>query len=286
MNKKPFSVHTEAIAQQSKVLNALINGRMIEAQKRSATLEDVDEGTFIRFCQFAYTGDYAVPLPSFNHVEEAPTTCEVRSKHGSVSPELVEQAPEYSAEHAAGEVTREAIDLAPAEPDDDWGMFSSPRKVKKPSRKIRLKRSFEDNIYPLPESQEQFSHECAPRPNSSAEEDYTSVFLGYASLYVFADKYGVESLRALTLNKLHKTLLTFTLYHARVGDVIKLVSFAYSSENTPDHEYIVDELRALVTHYVACEVDTIAESELFLSLLEEGGPFVRDFWMKVKKRIM
>ncbi len=152
-------------------------------------------------------------------------------------------------------------------------------------KKVLLRQSFDNKVYSLPESQQQLTHECTPRPNSSPEEDYTTVFLGHASLYVFSEKYGVESLRALTLKKLHNTLVTFTLYPARIGDIVKLISYTYSSEHTPDHEDRVDDLRALVIHYVACEVDTIAESELFLSLLEEGGPFVRDFWRKVKERI-
>jgi hypothetical protein len=34
---------------------------MSEAEKREAALDDVLEDTFIRFCQFAYTGDYETP---------------------------------------------------------------------------------------------------------------------------------------------------------------------------------------------------------------------------------
>ena len=36
---------------------------MIEAEREYAVLEDVDEDTFTRFTQFAYTGDYAVAEP-------------------------------------------------------------------------------------------------------------------------------------------------------------------------------------------------------------------------------
>ena len=274
--KRSFSVHAEAIAVQSNALNSLINGRMLEGQKRSATLEDVDQGTFIRFCQFAYTGDYAVPV--FETKEEATTTSEVeveRERYPNPSPDTLDQP----------------IEISPAEAEPEpvaWGY--SPSKVskmaKKPFREVRLRQSFENSKHPLPASQEQLSRECTPRPNNSPAEDYTTVFLGHASLYVFAEKYGVDSLKALTLHKIHKTLLTFTLYHTRIGDIVELVSYAYSPENTPEHEGRIDELRALVTHYVASEIDTIGKSELFLSLLEEGGSFVRDFWMKVKERFM
>lgn len=36
---------------------------MSEAKEGSALLEDIDEHTFVRFSQYAYTGDYATPDP-------------------------------------------------------------------------------------------------------------------------------------------------------------------------------------------------------------------------------
>lgn len=41
-----------------------------------------------------------------------------------------------------------------------------------------------------------------PCPNVSSAEDCTSVFLGHSQLYVFAEKWGLESLEALVLHKL------------------------------------------------------------------------------------
>ncbi len=288
--KKSFSVHAEAIGKQSNALNALINNRMKEGQSRSATFDDVDEATFIRFCQFAYTGDYAVPIFDVM-VEEASITSEAEAASDRDTRSSRDSRDETIEEAAVSPDSpfKEIYVVAP----DGWGGFRRIRThspetnpVKLPSTKIQLRQSFEDIEYPAPESQQQSVDECTPRPNKSREEDYTTVLLGHANLYVLAEKYGVDSLKALTLDKIHKTLLMFTLYHARIGDIVKLINCAYSPENTPDHEGRVDELRALVTHYVACEIDTIGESELFLSLLEEGGPFVRDFWMKVKERFM
>lgn len=263
---------------------------MREAQTRSATFEDVDEETFVRFCQFAYTGNYAVP--SFAIVEDASITSKtVVASNGQTrsSPGLVDPVPfDPELEPLAMPPEVEIDEVG----QDSWGRPKKSKKSKRPQweetttpKRVRLRHSFENRVYSLPELQQQLTHECTPRPNSSPEEDYTNVFLGHASLYVFAEKYDIEPLRALTLNKLHNTLLKFALYPARVADIIKLVRYTYSSEHTPDREDRVDDLRALVVHYVACEVDTIGDSELFVSLLEEGGPFVRDFWRKVKERI-
>ncbi len=56
-------------AKQSKALDVLINRSMGEASERKAIIKDIEEDTFILFCQFAYTEDYTTP--NFTHV---PTT--------------------------------------------------------------------------------------------------------------------------------------------------------------------------------------------------------------------
>lgn len=108
------------------------------------------------------------------------------------------------------------------------------------------------------------------------------MFLAHARLYVFADKYGIEPLESLSLHKLHATLKSFTLYRARVGDILKLVRYAY--ENGPG--YKSNKLRALVSEYIACEIDTIGGTKRFFALMEEGGLFVRDFWKLVQKNLL
>lgn len=37
---------------------------MAESIAHRAILENVDEGTFVRFCEYAYTGDYSIPPPT------------------------------------------------------------------------------------------------------------------------------------------------------------------------------------------------------------------------------
>jgi hypothetical protein len=65
-NQAAFTLHAAIIAKQSKALDILINGPMGEASEGKATFEDIEEDTFIRFCQFAYTGDYTTP--DFTHI--------------------------------------------------------------------------------------------------------------------------------------------------------------------------------------------------------------------------
>lgn len=57
--KKLFTVHESAVSRLSKSLNDLLNGSMKEANEHCVHWEDVDEKTFLRFAQWAYTGEYS-----------------------------------------------------------------------------------------------------------------------------------------------------------------------------------------------------------------------------------
>ena len=135
--------------------------------------------------------------------------------------------------------------------------------------------SFYDLVYPIPTSSTGLTKKCVARANTSAQEDYTPVFLGHARLYTIADKYKIEALRSMVLNELHGALRIFTLYEDRYGDIVDLLRFTY--KNTPDRTQI-DPLRGLVVQYITCEAKPVTHTEHFLSLVEEGGQLARDLF--------
>ena len=53
-------VHEAVLAEQSPALAALMRGEMAESAAGESRWMDVDKGTFVRFAQFAYTGDYSI----------------------------------------------------------------------------------------------------------------------------------------------------------------------------------------------------------------------------------
>ncbi|KAI0151841.1 hypothetical protein GGR57DRAFT_470527 [Xylariaceae sp. FL1272] len=59
--KKTYSIHAALLAALSKPLDVLVNGGMKEAIEATAEWPDVDEETFVRVCEFAYTGNYNSP---------------------------------------------------------------------------------------------------------------------------------------------------------------------------------------------------------------------------------
>jgi hypothetical protein len=59
-------VHAAAIAATSQQLDALIDGGMQESATRCAKVEDIKVDDFIRFCEYAYRGDYTTPSWDFH----------------------------------------------------------------------------------------------------------------------------------------------------------------------------------------------------------------------------
>ena len=291
--KTEYTVHRDLIAKQSKALNSLVNGEMQETLDGRATFEDLDDNTFVRFCQFAYTGDYTTPgFISGPNVVVPP----------SVAPSLHNSS---SDRESNDKIHEEVVDPPPLmeEIPLDWGFKpAKPKKqpkgrllrqsfddkyydIEKQSKSRLLRQSFDDKDYDIETAVRIRSARCEVRPNSSVVEDYTPVLLGHARLYIFGEKWGIENLKVLALHKLHKTLTKFTLFESRRRDIVELLRCVYSNENTPDRGEVVDELRSLVMLYVCCEAESLTQCSEFMALLGEGGELAEDFVQILMKRI-
>lgn len=89
---------------------------------------------------------------------------------------------------------------------------------------------------------------CEPRTNSATDQDFTLIYLAHIRLYCFAHLRLIEPLKALVLDKLHRTLVGFRLSTQRVGDIIELARCAYSNPDLPNRkgDGTLDDLRKLV----------------------------------------
>ena len=127
-NQAAFTVHAAIIAKQSKALDVLINGSMGEAFEGKAIFEDIEEDTFIRFCQFAYTGDYTTP--DFTHI----ATIELPD----ISPPAAISYDASTTDRDDGRSMKPEPELEPAPaPVDDFGWGSMAPKAKKPEETIK-----------------------------------------------------------------------------------------------------------------------------------------------------
>jgi hypothetical protein len=282
-NKTPIAVHAEAIAKHSKALNALINGGMEEAKAGRASLPDVSEDTFLRFCQYAYAGDYSTPPFTTIEAEAEEVPVDASDWPPPPPPPGPGSPPFYAQQLDEEEPAMPLVDA-----DSYWGSFVPPNKKKKGNSATNKMTSLWDSFSKLSFNanhiRHSFVHSCIVVENSSDLEDFTPVFLAHSRLYVFADKYGIEPLKLLTLEKLHQTLVGFKCFEKRLDDVTELVRFSYCNDNTPDEGK--DHLRDLVLQFITCKQDIIRETESFLALLEESGPLARDFWLSVRKSLL
>jgi hypothetical protein len=291
-------VHAAGIAATSPQLDALINGGMEESGARCAKIEDVRVDDFVRFCEYAYRGDYTVPpwedIPpqstsqfdkdQENHFDinwgQASTSSKKKKKKKGIFEEPEPSPPPIEFDHPE-EVP----------PIDDFGLGAAlePRHPVKSVSRTPLRTQFDTRSYLTDGGPKALIlQHFEPKPNSTKDQNFTPVLLAHARLYCFAHVRLIAPLKALTLEKLHKTLLNSKLYAERIGDIIQLARYVYSNLDLPDRgdDGNLDGLRKLVVDYIVCEIDTIGKHDEFTKYMEEGGEFVGDFWRLARDYIV
>ena len=101
--------------------------------------------------------------------------------------------------------------------------------------------------------------------------------------FMFSDKYSIEPLLELVLQKLRLNLSKFELHSQRVGDIVELMKYTY--EHTSDYEEAIDRLRSLVADYVVCHIKKIVGFGDFTKLLQENGDVAKDLMPKLMQRM-
>ncbi|KAJ5976845.1 hypothetical protein N7501_000187 [Penicillium viridicatum] len=241
--KKEITVHSAAFAGLSQSLYVLINGDMIEAKTSRVEWPEVDVDTFTRLCEFAYCRNYTPP--SFRLIDGMPPRSNAKQHEYKTRP------------------PKNGYREMPYKAGSVWTK--------------QLNNAFTESlVVPSPQSDD-FDPTFTPPQNTGPYEDFSPVFLKQAQLYVIADIYGIERLRQRVLFKLYQTLRTFKLYDTGVSSIIGFLQFVYLN-TPPNHNGKLDALRNLITRYIVSVLGQIGGNECFQQLLEEGGPFISDFW--------
>lgn len=118
-----------------------------------------------------------------------------------------------------------------------------------------------------------------PTPNTEACEDYSAVFACHTNLYILADKYDIGALAKLSMHKLYTTLTTFKLYPTRMSDILSLAELVF--ENTPDG----DKLRLMMVHYCACIAENLAKCDKFQPTVQAYPEFCSALMAKMSERL-
>ncbi|PQE15062.1 BTB POZ-like protein [Rutstroemia sp. NJR-2017a BVV2] len=321
-----FFVHEEAIAQLSAPLHSLMRGGMTESQAGCTKWDDVSKETFERFAQFAYTGDYSVPVGKKRKLRAKGKVEGKEKEKNSVNVSLTTEIPidfgAAPAEDIPGVIESDDWSLG------GWGVRSGKHrkyrttgrreKVPEPSPEEIPNALLSPSLPPsprlLPRDKYPERHpfklsadfhtlsfsDLAPRNNygSTCEPseifdrnlNYSSIFIAHATLYILADYRLVDSLKTLALYKLHKTLCTFQLSASNAEDVVNLARYVYAeeggSEGSGKEDGTIGELRALVCRYLAVHALVMVLDEGFMELLAEGGQFVKDFFRFEVQRVV
>ena len=274
-------MHSKAIAATSWHFHALVNNGMAQSQTGTVEYPDMDPGDFARFVEFAYRQDYTVP--SWIQEDEPLKTSMGRLEKDDLVPDSppppceLDPEPEQWPEPAAEEV----VPVEEAVPQG-WGLLAmgtKKKKLKKLKANFNFRAEFDERSY-LTQSEPKtlLLAEFETRANTSPDQDFTPVFLAHARLYTFACMRLIDPLKRLTLHKLYKTLLGFSLYKRRMGDVVELAKYAYQQGEDRKDDGTIDPLRNLVVDFLVREISTVGSRKAFESLLCEGGEFVVDFW--------
>ncbi|RDA92664.1 hypothetical protein CP533_3733 [Ophiocordyceps camponoti-saundersi (nom. inval.)] len=251
-NEREFVVHADLFAKQSPVLNSLMNGSFREADDKKAFWCDTDEQTFIRFCQYAYTGDYdeaAVTLDAdLQNMDRNARDGDQASDQPGNEPDLGNR---YTLVQPLVHVSADAV------PDAISSLGEYPICNRLWEAFYYLRGLEFINDFPLvPEHF--FAYKA--RANKCQAENYTEVFLAHARLYIFSDRYGLERLAQIALLKLHKLLLRFHFFKERAGDLVPLIALVFTGP-------VPEVIRHLVGLYAACKVKKLWKNEEFRELV-------------------
>lgn len=265
-DKSEFIIHSALLASQSKVLDRLVNGQMKEALEGEVHWAEVDTDTFIRFSQFAYTGDYYEAKFQPRQGSECSTTTSQTS--APPSPQQSQAVP-YTNEgpntvtpiYARSVLQASSAVRAPA--PRSW---SGRKRVEETALKEK-----KNLLWAKFKSLHADTGLEGPIPTNSSSDDTTEMLLSHARVYVFAECYDIAPLGLLSLRKLRQTLEYFQMYDEAVYDVIQLINYCY--ENTIARTDGAEDLRSLLCMFAACNMEKLWGNKEFQELVQTCGEF-------------
>ena len=230
-DKREFTMHTSVVAHQSRALSALVNGDFKEAVDGAVEWDDIDELTFSSFWQFAYAGNYNLP-------DELLTPSKAIYANDEPGPAEVEH---------------------PTFEEEVWGLRGLSVKKRKTTGRRQTVWSDFQSVWKV----DMAAYDPPNRGNRKPVDD-AAVLLHHARVYVMADRYGIPRLMALSFQKLHQSLVKYSISEENIGTIIEVLRFCCS-------ELVPDKLRHLLAHYAACNIKTLWKREEFQELAEGCG---------------
>ena len=307
-DKRELVVHADEVAPLSTSLNSLLkNEAFAEANSRRIVWDDVEVDTFLRFIQFAYTGDYEEPSSAVTDGETGAsaradyeddlgivedtvwsqfvlrpqrrgrqwrcTSCKTlfydsEMDNGCPRCPCVFYSRHYS--YSTHEV-KEPEDASVASSDK----LSFPKDHGLSERRSEAIRSAVFNDKAFGELPDEDIIKLSKNVDNVEESDVWQIIFDHAKLYVLAEKWDIEKLRTLCVRKLQLCLGDIKIDAEAMPELFDFVRFVFDNTATSK-----DLLRGLVTHLVAAEIMTeqMGSRKGFLNLLAEVPDFAVALW--------
>ena len=249
----PVTVQSNLFEGVSEPLHALMNnGSMVGSRSRRARLDDVDLETFMGLCEYAYTRDYLSCL----------SQTEAQGEHLRHSGLLGHEHRFY---------LESAVLCHTASTLFSGSLAKEARRGRSPRPDLGTR-----NGALWQEFQLLVLH---PNPDKLAGPHSAATLRCNAKLWVLAERYLVESLKQLTLARLHRNLCLLKLNEANIDLVVDLLQYVYA--NTSAVEWKHGSIRDVISHYAASEVDVLAKNARFREVMCENGEIGADLVSKL-----
>ncbi|WPH03150.1 Hypothetical protein R9X50_00602600 [Acrodontium crateriforme] len=266
-----FVLHSAVISHFSKPLRALINAPMIEGSTGGVSWDDVEVNTFGCITEFLYTGNYVVEDVSLTQSTdgstkpkltlEEKTTRTIRVEGSLFGGESYVEEPPVQDPYVEEPPVRDSYEVEHIDDGRMWGYGASRKKKNfkvESNKKAKLwsdfcQITFGSNV----------SRETTMSDDSSLQPAKT--LLAHAKIYAFAEKYDIKQLRDVCLNKLQSTLQRNSLSKGQVTTIVELLEYAH--QTTPHRDSPHYDLRSLLAHYAACEMEALMQNEQFQELI-------------------
>ncbi|PYI16005.1 hypothetical protein BO99DRAFT_415496 [Aspergillus violaceofuscus CBS 115571] len=300
-----ITVHYKVLASLSSELGDLLSAQVVRGVSE-LDWPDVDEGTFIRLCEYAYVGDYTPP-PSFYRVPQPSDTTDQspldahaspfipvlssdtkriyskswRPQASSSVPRLSNVENKTSGQSRRPPARSNTLDRSVSQPDTGSEAVARdlPWIFQPSSTRDAFKHLHSSLTAKQSQAYEARKEAYAPSkipPNR--RKIRTPDLLGHVRLYVLAEQYDIAPLRDLVLGKLATLLEDLELFEDHVHNLIKVVRVSYLFTLTRDDERSC--LQNLLVTYCFSRLKQLSESAEFQQLGREEGQFTVDLRQK------
>ncbi|KAI4941927.1 hypothetical protein J4E91_010477 [Alternaria rosae] len=303
--RAPVVAHAQVMASLSKPFDRLINGSMRESEEKCAALPEVEKNIFLRLVEFAYRSDYTIgSYPNETPTSEDSDAMEVEDEEDEYMSDDDEEDSTDDDEEDSTDDEEEEENVEEDAEEDDTDATKLRELAGKPLDEIidefesmkseSLFELFIEKSYTLTlrtsHAENTVAVDYSAHRIGDSDRGHKAIFLLNARMYCLAHYYMIPPLKYLALYKLHEALKLcmhpdFLATPERIDDIVALVDFAYSSENTQDRDTNTarDALREEVLEYVIVHIDALGTTPAFQELLAGQGQLAADLVVQFSK---